>query len=208
MAQAIAAFRYRPKISIVTPVYNTPVELLNLAIQSVLRQHYGNWELCICDDASPNVQVRTRLMDWEKQDARIKVTYSRENEGISRASNHALALATGEFVGLLDHDDELSPDALFEVAMLLQGHPGSDMIYSDEDRLDSQRRRTAHTGEYGIGMLMLDPKTGGRGIFLSRSRAANDPTSHSRWAIFLVGKVHLSTELWGKIPVGCTRIRS
>jgi GT2 family glycosyltransferase len=80
-------------------------------------------------------------MDWEKRDPRIKVTYSTKNEGISRASNHALALATGEFVGLLDHDDEITPDALFEIVKFLQVHRDADMIYSDEDKLDRDGRR-------------------------------------------------------------------
>ena len=122
------------------PVYN-PLELLDLAIRSVLNQHYANWELCICDDASPNAEVRARLESWKKQDCRIKVTYSPKNEGIGGASNRALALATGEFVGLLDHDDEITPDALFEVVNLLQGHPDADIVYSDEDKLDPQGRR-------------------------------------------------------------------
>ena len=109
IAEAIAGFRYAPKISIVTPVYNTPLDMLDLAIRSVLAQHYTNWELCICDDASPNPEVRARLESWQKRDPRIKVTYSTKNEGISGASNRALDLATGEFIGLLDHDDELTP---------------------------------------------------------------------------------------------------
>ena len=81
------------------------------------------------------------MESWEEQDPRIKVTYSTKNEGISRASNHALELASGEFVGLLDHDDELSSDALYEVVSLLQQQPDADMIYSDEDMLDPKGRR-------------------------------------------------------------------
>jgi GT2 family glycosyltransferase len=141
IAQAIANFRYRPKISIIMPVYNTPLEILNAAIRSVLGQHYENWELCICDDGSRTPDVKARLENWQERDPRIKVTYSAKNEGISAASNHALSLATGEFVGLLDHDDELSPDALFEVVNLLQGRPDGDIVYSDEDKLDPQGRR-------------------------------------------------------------------
>ena len=141
IAQALVAFRYTPKISIVMPVYNTPLEQLDLAIRSVLDQHYENWELCICDDASPNWDVRALLQNWQKQDPRINVTYSRKHGGISEASNQALSIATGEFIGLLDHDDELSPDALFEVANLLQSRPYADIVYSDEDKLDPQGRR-------------------------------------------------------------------
>jgi GT2 family glycosyltransferase len=143
IAKAVAGFNCTPKISIVTPVYNTPLNMLDLAIRSVLAQHYTNWELCICDDASPNADVKARLESWEKQDRRIKVTCSPKNEGISGASNRALNLCTGEFIGLLDHDDELTPDALYEVVKLLQGRPDADMIYSDEDRLDPAGRRVS-----------------------------------------------------------------
>jgi GT2 family glycosyltransferase len=124
------------------PVYNTPLELLDLAIRSVLDQHYKNWELCICEDASPNLDVSARLQNWQKQDHRVNVTYSLKHGGISEASNQALSLATGEFIGLLDHDDQLSPDALFEVASLLQSRPYADIVYSDEDKLDPRGRRT------------------------------------------------------------------
>ena len=141
IAEAIAGFSYAPKISIVTPIYNTPLDYLDLAIRSVQAQHYENWELCICDDASPNTDVKARLQSWEKQEPRIKVTYSAKNEGISGASNRALELASGEFVGLLDHDDELTPDALYEVVKLLQKRSDADMIYSDEDKLDAEARR-------------------------------------------------------------------
>jgi GT2 family glycosyltransferase len=123
------------------PVYDTALQLLDLAIRSVRAQLYGSWELCICDDASPNPNVRARLETWQKQDSRIKVTYSARNQGISAASNRALELASGEFVGLLDHDDELSPSALYEVANLVQRQPHADMIYSDEDKVSLEGRR-------------------------------------------------------------------
>ena len=141
IAEAIAKFKYTPKISIVMPVYDTPLDFLDLAIRSVQTQHYENWELCVCDDASPNPNVRARLESWEKQEPRIKITFSTKNEGISGASNRALELASGDFIGLLDHDDELTPHALYEVVNLLQEHPDADMIYSDEDRLDRQGQR-------------------------------------------------------------------
>jgi len=140
--QEVATFHYKPKISIVMPVYNTPKGFLDSAIQSVRKQHYRNWELCICDDASPDVRVRARLERWQRKDPLIKVEYSAKNEHISGASNRALALASGEFVGLLDHDDAITPDALYEVVKLLQQHPDADMIYSDEDKLDRKGRRT------------------------------------------------------------------
>jgi GT2 family glycosyltransferase/2-polyprenyl-3-methyl-5-hydroxy-6-metoxy-1,4-benzoquinol methylase len=141
IVRSISNFHYKPKISVIMPVYNTPTELLDFAIRSVRMQHYENWELCICDDASPDAHVRPCLENWQKQDSRIKATFSSKNEGISGASNRALQLATGEFVGLLDHDDELSLDALYEVVKLLQRQPQADMIYSDEDKLDTLGRR-------------------------------------------------------------------
>src|SRR5437868_6678965 len=94
----IARFEYQPKISVIVPVYNTPLEILDLAIRSVRKQLYENWELCICDDASPNGRVKECLEKWLKRDARIKVNFSGRNEGISGASNQALRLASGEFI--------------------------------------------------------------------------------------------------------------
>lgn len=139
--KAIARFTYRPKISIIMPVYNTPEKLLRRAIESVLAQYYDNWELCVCDDASSDAGLRSLLQNWAQHDPRIHVVFSKENTGIAGASNQALRLATGEFVGFLDHDDELSPSALYEVARLLQDHADADMIYSDEDKLGLGGRR-------------------------------------------------------------------
>jgi GT2 family glycosyltransferase/SAM-dependent methyltransferase len=139
--QNIARFQYKPKFSILMPVYNTATKLLDAAIDSVRAQYYDNWELCICNDGSSAFHVRRALDAWTKKDSRIKVVHSPKNEGISSASNRALAVATGEFVGLLDHDDELSPNALYENVRLLQEHPEADMIYSDEDKLGPNGRR-------------------------------------------------------------------
>lgn len=131
-----SAFGYRPLISVVVPVYNPEQEWLERALDSVLGQVYPNWELCICDDKSTKPHVREILSSYERLDRRIKVEYAEENSGISGASNAALSLATGEYVALLDHDDEFTPDALFEVVRVLQEHPGADLIYSDEDLVD------------------------------------------------------------------------
>ncbi|MFB3916102.1 MAG: glycosyltransferase [Terriglobales bacterium] len=139
---AIAKFHYRPLISIVMPVYNTAPVLLEKAIASVTAQLYENWELCLCDDASTAQHIRPYLEQRAAEDPRIKVHFSERNEGISGASNRALELAQGEFVGLLDHDDELSPDALYHVLGLLQLHPEADIIYSDEDKLEPDGRRS------------------------------------------------------------------
>jgi glycosyltransferase involved in cell wall biosynthesis len=139
--QNIARFKHRPTISILLPVYNPREEHLRQALDSVLDQYYENWELCISDDASTATHVRQILDEYSARDERIKVAFSERNGGIARASNRALDLATGEFIGLLDHDDQLTPDALYEVAATLQ-EVEADLIYSDEDRLDSNGRRT------------------------------------------------------------------
>lgn len=155
-SKAIAAFAYKPKVSIAMPTYNTPTDLLDLAIESVRKQFYENWELCVCDDASLKAEVRERLEYWQARDSRIKVTFSEKNQGISGASNGAVALATGDFVGLLDHDDELTADALFEVVKLLQNHPEADIIYSDEDKLtpDGRRRNPAFKPDWSPEFML------------------------------------------------------
>jgi glycosyltransferase involved in cell wall biosynthesis len=134
-------FSHRALISVLMPVYNTPERWLRRAIESVRGQSYPNWELCLADDASPEPHVRPLLEEYARQDSRIKVTFREKNGHISAASNSALELATGEFISLLDHDDELAPHALFEVAALLEGRPGTDFIYSDEDKIDEDGRR-------------------------------------------------------------------
>ncbi|MCH7483605.1 MAG: glycosyltransferase [Chloroflexi bacterium] len=127
---------YRPLVSIVTPVYNPEVSWLRDAIESVRRQVYGNWELCLADDGSTKPGVRELLEGYSRLDSRIKVTLGEQNGGISVASNAALALSTGEFVGLLDHDDVLTPDAVFEVVKLLNERPELDYVFSDEDKME------------------------------------------------------------------------
>jgi len=127
---------YQPLISIVMPVYNTPDPFLRGAIQSVLNQSYTSWELCIADDASTKPYVRQILEEYAAKDSRIKIVFRSQNGHISRASNSALQLATGEFISLLDHDDLLTVDALYEVVKLLNQHPDADMIYSDEDKVN------------------------------------------------------------------------
>jgi O-antigen biosynthesis protein len=131
---------YQPLISIVMPVYNTHEAWLRKAIESVLGQLYPAWELCLADDNSlPH--VRPVLEGYAGRDARIKVVYRDRNGHISAASNSALALATGEFVALLDHDDELAEHALYRVVEELNRHPEADLLYSDEDKIDGRGRR-------------------------------------------------------------------
>lgn len=128
-------FKHRPLISIITPTYNTPIQYLRECIESVMNQSYPNWELCLADDCSTDPAVRKVIKEYARKDKRIKYTFRKNNGHISRASNSALKLATGEWIGLLDHDDFLWPNALFEVAKLINEKPKTDFIYSDEDKL-------------------------------------------------------------------------
>jgi len=139
--KVIGSFRILPKISIIVPVYNIERSLLDLMITSAVDQIYPYWELCLADDASPNPQVKTALYAWQSKDERIKVSFLEQNRGISGASNAALEMATGEYIALLDHDDLLSPQALYEVVKLIITQPDADFIYTDEDKIDSNGRR-------------------------------------------------------------------
>jgi GT2 family glycosyltransferase len=140
MRRKVAGFGYAPLISIVMPVYNVNEKWLNEAIESVRRQSYAKWELCICDDASTSLQVRLTLEKYAAEDKRIKVCYRQKNGGIVKASNDALALATGAYVGLLDNDDALAPDALYRVVEALQ-EKKYDLVYTDEDKLGADGKR-------------------------------------------------------------------
>lgn len=134
----IFSWKKKPKISVIMPVYNVESQWLEIAIQSVQRQIYSNWELCIADDASTNPEIPAILKKYQQQDARIKVVLRSETGNISTASNSALEMATGEYICLLDHDDELAINALFEVAKLIVEHPDADFIYTDEDHVDER----------------------------------------------------------------------
>ncbi|MCT7961051.1 glycosyltransferase family 2 protein [Laspinema sp. D1] len=135
-AQTLQVFQYQPLISIVMPVYNPPEPYLRMALESVISQIYPHWELCIADDASTADHVRPLLKEYAERDERIKLMFREENGHISAASNSAIALATGDYIALLDHDDMLNADALYEMALCLNLHPDADMIYSDEDKVD------------------------------------------------------------------------
>lgn len=138
--QQIATMASPPIISIIMPVYNPPIPLLKEAIESIRNQIYPYWELCIADDASPNKGIQQFLQEYAAQDSRIKLTFREKNGHISAASNSALALATGEFVALVDNDDLLPINALYEVAKVITQYPEVSMIYSDEDKLLDGKR--------------------------------------------------------------------
>ncbi|MCX7823126.1 MAG: glycosyltransferase [Syntrophobacterales bacterium] len=127
---------YRPLISIVMPVFDPKPSYLIEALESVARQYYENWELCIVDDASRNVFVRKVLQEFSSRfPEKVKLRFREINGHIVKASNDGISMATGEFIAFLDHDDELSPDALLEIVRVLNDRPDLDMIYSDEDKI-------------------------------------------------------------------------
>jgi GT2 family glycosyltransferase len=128
-------FPAQPLISIITPVFETPVDYLEETVQSAIDQAYQNWELLLIDDCSDNADLRLCLSRLAGRDSRIRVFRLEKHEGISAASNRGITEARGEWLALLDHDDLLEPDALFQFAKFLQDHPDAGLIYSDEDKL-------------------------------------------------------------------------
>jgi GT2 family glycosyltransferase len=134
-----------PRFSILTPVYETPAEVLSEMLDSVFRQSFGDWELVLVDDASKSPRVRDILGEAPSRDPRVRVLFREENGGIVAASNDALAMAAGEFIALLDHDDKLHPDALAHVHEALAGSPEADYVYTDEDNIDATGR---HSGGF------------------------------------------------------------
>lgn len=132
-------FENCPKFSIVVPVYRTPIEYLREMIDSVRNQSYTNWELCIADGSEGDEQVEDELEKYSRMDSRIKYKILDKNKGISGNTNAALELATGEYVGLFDHDDILAPNALYEVAKALQ-EDNYDILYTDEDKISGKKK--------------------------------------------------------------------
>lgn len=137
----LESFDYRPLISIVMPVYNVEEQYLREAIESVRDQWYPEWELCIADDASTLPHIKKVLEEYKTLDSRIQVTYRKENGHISKASNSALSLATGEYVALFDNDDVLRPHALLMVVSELNKNRDLKFIYSDEDKITPKGMR-------------------------------------------------------------------
>ena len=132
-----------PKISLITPVYNTPEPLLRELVASVLKQIYGEWELCLVDDASTARHVAPLLQELAALDSRIQVVKRTVNGGISAATNTGVEAATGEIVAFLDHDDLITPDCLGEIALYYADHPTADIVYSDDDKMDLKGHRFA-----------------------------------------------------------------
>jgi len=131
--EKMATLKKQPLISVIMPVYNTEVKWLDEAIYSLEEQWYGSWELCIADDASTKKETVNFLKNLNHP--KIKISYLKENMNISMASNEALSLAEGEYVALMDHDDLLTPDALYEMVVAMN-EKNADFIYSDEDKVE------------------------------------------------------------------------
>ena len=127
-------WKRKPLISIVVPVYNTPQVFLRQMIESVQNQSYSEWELCI-GNASPENKEMKKILEEHKNDARIKEVEIPENKGISQNTNRAMEIASGELIGLLDHDDLLAPNALYEIAKAVNEHLDAEVIYTDEDKV-------------------------------------------------------------------------
>ena len=141
LTRKVLALSNQPCISVILPIYNTPEKLLVRAIESVRAQIYPHWELCIADDASNAPHVRPLLEHYERIDNRIRVVFRAENGHIAAASNSALQLASGSFVAMLDHDDEITSLALAEVVEAINRQPDAQLLYCDEDKIDEDGNR-------------------------------------------------------------------
>jgi glycosyltransferase involved in cell wall biosynthesis len=146
---ASRAMRYRPAISIITPLFDTPPDLLDRMLRSVVNQTYPYWEHCLVDDGSSEEWLARYLERCAADDPRVRFQRRSQNGGIVAASNDAISLATGEFVSMLDHDDELAPEALYEFVRRLNARPETDVLYSDFDLIDRQ-------GRHGMATFLPD----------------------------------------------------
>lgn len=151
----VASLSCTPLISIVVPVYNPDPAVLRNCIRSVLYQAYPHWELCLADDCSSDVAVRPLLEEWASKDSRIKITFLSQNGGISKATNEAEKLASGEYLGFLDNDDELTVDCLLEVVEAINVQ-NADLVYSDEDLIgdDGTTLSVFRKPDFNPGLLL------------------------------------------------------
>ena len=141
-AKVLQSLVDRPLVSVLVPVYNTPERWLRRCIESVQAQAYPAWELCIADDASTKPHVARILAEYASMDSRIRYVVRDSNGHIAEASNSALEIARGEYVALLDHDDELHPLALLECVSAFQYNPDWQMLFTDEDKMDEKGERS------------------------------------------------------------------
>lgn len=155
LAAMVPGWHYKPLVSVLMPTYNSPLPFLIEAVESVRAQVYPHWELCIADDASTQQDVLNYLRGLAAQDSRVVLTLRDKNGHISACSNTALESAHGEWVALLDHDDRLHPLALFGVVEALQSRPDAHVVYTDEDKIDTQGVRfdPYFKGEYNRELM-------------------------------------------------------
>ena len=131
-------FEYSPQISVVVPMYNTNEIFFKELIESIENQTYSNWELCLADGSESQNES---LKQYYEKNEKIKYKFLNENKGISENTNKAIELATGEYIGFLDHDDLLSQDALFEMVKVINEKENAEFIYSDEDKINETGER-------------------------------------------------------------------
>ncbi|MGI6007341.1 MAG: glycosyltransferase family 2 protein [Ruminococcus sp.] len=133
-------FAIQPLISIIIPLYNTPREYLQVMVDSLLEQTYGNFQVCLADGSSDS-SVGEFLKKQYGSESRIRYKKLKTNLGISGNTNEALAMAEGDYIMLADHDDIVAPDALYELVRLLNENPGLDIIYTDEDKVSMDGKK-------------------------------------------------------------------
>ena len=133
--QRAHTFSYAPKISLTVPAYRTPAAFLRQMLDSVQAQTYGNWELCIADGSPEDAAMLAILEEYAQKDGRIRFRRLEQNLGIAGNTNAAFAMAEGDYIGLLDHDDLLAPNALFEIVRRLNVKERPDVVYTDEDKV-------------------------------------------------------------------------
>ncbi len=136
-----AALRVQPKISLLLPIYNTPVNFLNDLLRSLVAQTYGNFEICAVDGGSADPATIECLKTWEAREARLRVEFLPANLGVAENTNRALTNATGDFLTCIDHDDLLPPFAFYELTRAIAENPSAEIFYSDEDRLTEMGQR-------------------------------------------------------------------
>ena len=122
----------------VVPAYHTPQLFLRQMMDSLIAQTYGNWELCIANGSPDDMEMGKVLEEYSQKDSRILFKNLEKNEGIAQNTNEAFAMASGEFIGLLDHDDLLAPNALYEIVNALNNHENADVVYTDEDKVTAE----------------------------------------------------------------------
>lgn len=141
LEQRQTVFAYRPKFSIVVPLFRTKEQFLRELLDSVSAQTYDNWELCLADGSGGEKNLSQLVKSLSRSEPRIRYRLLEENRGIAGNTNAALEMASGDFFVLADHDDLLSPEALFQCAKALNENPGIEVLYSDEDKVDMSGKK-------------------------------------------------------------------